>query len=357
MRELAHLYQPSGEVRYIDPYSQAQLSGRIGRDPKIKSLPTSTPEATYEKTFVDPKCVACGQRDVGPHSAKVCQRCEAQLKDRFGKDVDKLPDPAIMRMRWAHWDETAAKQAGKTEEDIKLERIKNRRELRDEKRKVRRIEKKAPVLEDVFSDLYSVEHGELKRPIEDPEIRSVVDAMERERQEKRERPGNRRKRSPTSTPSRTHMMERAGAPFVSAREVQIDRDMRDATKRLRRLETQLANTPAEDTHERGKVQRRLVRAQKHIAEVEARRAALQEQASGKIRDYVTDNRRAMVQRYWPRMAPDERADVAREMLAGEVDPFVTHTLAAYAARDLNRNRKLREGQRLNVPPVDFRSRR
>ena len=356
MRELAHLYQPSGEVRYIDPYSQAQLSGRIGRDPKIKSLPTSTPEATYERTFVSPSCLACGRGAPGK-SAKACRRCEVQLKERFGKDVATLPEPAIMRMRWSLLDERDAKRAGKSESDIKLDRLKRRRELRDEKRKVRRIEKKAPILEDVFSDLYSVEHGELKRPIEDPEIRSVVDAMERERQEKRERKENRRKRSPTSTPSRTHMMQRAGAPFVTARELKIDRDMRDATKRLRRLETQLANTPEEDTHERGKVQRKLVRAQKHIAEVEGRRAKLQEQASGQIRNYVTDNRRAMVQRYWPRMAPDERADVAREMLAGEVDPFVTHTLAAYAARDINRTRQLREAQRLDAPPVDFRSRR
>ena len=107
-----------------DPYSftaypQVDSGRRVGRDPKIESLPTSASDAQYDKAFVDSKCMACG-RNKG--DARVCRPCSEMIRDRFGKDSSQLPDRAILQMRWAQLDEEDAKAAGK---DIKLNARRN----------------------------------------------------------------------------------------------------------------------------------------------------------------------------------------------------------------------------------------
>ena len=114
------------------PYPLEELDSRVGRDPKIESLPTSDSDASYDKAFIESKCAACG-RNQGDKGA--CRACSKLIRDRFGKDTRELPERALMQMWWAAQEEKEARATGKIESDIKLDRIKRRRELRRERRK------------------------------------------------------------------------------------------------------------------------------------------------------------------------------------------------------------------------------
>ena len=174
--ELSMMY--GGDPYSFTAYPQVDAGRRVGRDPKIESLPTSASDAQYDAAFIDSTCMACG-RNKG--DARVCRPCADMIRDRYGKDSSQLPDRALLQMWWTAQDEQEAKAAGKSDADIKLDRIKRRREIKREKRKERDIKRRLPIAESVYADLYSVDRGELKRAMPDPELQSVVDQLDRER--------------------------------------------------------------------------------------------------------------------------------------------------------------------------------
>lgn len=342
-----------GEVPYsFATYPVGEIDRRLGRDPYTESLPSSAPEAQYESTFGSKNCAICGRVKT---NKKGCAHCSKLLEDRFGKRVEDVPKGAARRMWWTAIEEKEAKAAGKSDADIKLDRLRQRREVREEKRKLRKRPKQVPALKEALDDLYvvgdheSYRYGTLNRPIADPEVRQVAEQIDREqRQWRTQKHGEKAKR-----PTRTGMMRLAGGDrFPSSREMKVDSDLRKAEARLARIEGNLSRMQP-GTRKHTSETRKLGSARKRIAELEEQRANLQDKATGKISDYVEKNRSRLVRRYWNKMAPDEQEDVSREILEGKQDPFVTHMLAAYAARDIN-SQAMRESQRLYSPPVRFR---
>lgn len=286
-----------------DPYSftaypQVDAGRRVGRDPKIESLPTSASDAQYDAAFIDSTCMACGRN--------------------------------------------------KGDADIKLDRIKRRREIKREKRKERDIKRRLPIAESVYADLYSVDRGELKRAMPDPELQSVVDQLDRER----------RNPNRLRMPSRARAIEESSGPDAVFRRkgsrsdprVKVDQKISEATKTLNRIEGRLQQADTDD--KRYKLQQRRNRAEARLRSLQDQRAKQEEGASEYLNEYVRDNRNRLVARYWPRLSDEEKRDAARELLEARQDPYVTQVLLAYAADEMNANAR-RRARRIAAPPADL----
>ena len=361
-----------------DPYSfvthpTQELDMRVGRDPKIESLPTSMSEAQYDQTFMEQTCQVCGKNKGDTH---VCRTCASLIKDRFGKDATKLPERALRQMWWTTLDEKEARAAGKSEADIKLQRRKRRQELKEEKRREKRIKRQSPVIqryhddlsfdvttgasrragapatEDWYADFYSLDTGELKRPLPDPEVLDVVQQLERERLKDRPMPR-------VSRHAAFEFVAGPGAVESGGRReshvrTKLDKGIALRAKNLKRArEDDLKVAPGSE--EARKVQHRINKIEKGLDKATREREDIEEKAPGYITDYVKKNRRYLVRRYWSQMSQGEKQDIAREILEGRQDPYVTSVLEAFATRALNANSPRRRA--IGAPPPDFSARR
>ena len=125
-----------------------------------------------------------------------------------------------------------------------------------------------PIAESVYADLYSVDRGELKRAMPDPELQSVVDQLDRER----------RNPNRLRMPSRARAIEESSGPDAVFRRkgsrsdprVKVDQKISEATKTLNRIEGRLQQADTDD--KRYKLQQRRNRAEARLRSLQDQRA-------------------------------------------------------------------------------------